>query len=124
MVLKSFFVSDVFAYTLLEYDVDVMLDADYWRGLGVNYLTMLVSYFWLALFALSYMRVYAERFAEGDAAPVLPGEVWQVMGKSMGVSLLWSVFYFLMVCFAGHLRCCSFCICPLFYCDCGQVIVQ
>ena len=131
MVLKSFFVSDVFAYTLLEYDVDVMLDADYWRGLGVNYLTMLVSYFWLALFALSYMRVYAERFAEGDAAPVLPGEVWQVMGKSMGVSLLWSVFYFLMVCFlfpdgvlryvafldTGHLRCCSFCICPLFYCD-------
>ena len=53
MVLKSFFVSDVFAYTLLEYDVDVMLDADYWRGLGVNYLTMLVSYFWLALFFLA-----------------------------------------------------------------------
>lgn len=99
MVLRSFFISDIFAYTSLIDEGDVLWDAGYWRGMGVNYLTMVVAYFWIALFALSYMRIYAERFAEGDAAPVLPGEVWQVMGKSMGVSLLWLVFYFLMVCF-------------------------
>ena len=45
------------------------------------------------------MVIYQHKVAAADEARITPGEVWQVMWRNLGKSLLWAVIYLLMVVF-------------------------
>ena len=62
-------------------------------------LSTMVIYFWMALIGIAYIRVYQDKVAAADEARITPGEVWQVMWRNLGKSLLWAVIYLLMVVF-------------------------
>ena len=62
-------------------------------------LSTMVIYFWMALIGIAYIRVYQDKVAAADEARITPGEVWQVMWRNLGKSLLWAVIYLLMVFF-------------------------
>ena len=68
------------------------------NSLLTNLLTMVI-YFWMSLIGIAYIRVYQDKVAAADEARITPGEVWQVMWRNLGKSLLWAVIYLLMVVF-------------------------
>lgn len=63
-----------------------------------SYLVAFVGFWWLALFVLSYVRVYMERREAGAEGKILPAEVWRVMCGRMGWMFVWGVLYLLIIC--------------------------
>lgn len=76
------------------------------NSLLTNLLTMVI-YFWMSLIGIAYIRVYQDKVAAADEARITPGEVWQVMWRNLGKSLLWAVIYLLMVVFGMITLYCS-----------------
>lgn len=63
-----------------------------------SYLSTMIVYFWVGLFAISYIRVYLDKFNDPEESLITPGEVWQVMVRNMGKMVLWGFLYMLIVC--------------------------
>lgn len=53
---------------------------------------------WVQLFSISYLRVYWDHYRAGIEERITVGEVFKVMMKKLGIYLVWSVFYGLIVC--------------------------
>ena len=52
---------------------------------------------WVQLFAISYLRVYWDHYREGIEERITIAEVFRVMLKKLGVYIVWSLFYGLIV---------------------------
>lgn len=60
-------------------------------------LCTLVIYFWMSLMGISYIRVYQDKANDSSGERITPEEVWQVMWRNLGKSVLWVIVYLLMV---------------------------
>ena len=52
---------------------------------------------WVQLFSISYLRVYWDHYREGIEERITIAEVFRVMLKKLGVYIVWSLFYGLIV---------------------------
>lgn len=63
----------------------------------LSYLSTMVMYFWIGLYAISYIRVYQDKYVVQDESVITAGEVWRVLMRNFGKILLWGFLYVLMV---------------------------
>lgn len=67
-------------------------------GMGGGFiLTNAVFFYWVMMISISYLSVYDDNCKKSDQPSVTCREVWRVMWPSIGKTLVWIVFYILLV---------------------------
>ncbi len=73
------------------------VDGFVWGMGGSLVLTNAVFFYWVMMICISYLSVYDTNYKKPDQPSVTCREVWRVMWPAIGKTLLWIIFYVLLV---------------------------
>lgn len=86
VILVDFFVKGFFMQSLLELEESrdswSVLRNAMWTGVSSG-----IIYTWMGIMVVSYLKVYYDKYRQGDENRITPKEVWQVMLARLGSSL-------------------------------------
>lgn len=92
-LLKGFFLRDLLAMSESN-DPVMLLKNILITGMGAG-----IVYMWIQIVVISYLRMYYDKFRNGDLSRITPGEVWNVVWKYLGRAILVSIAYGFIVVF-------------------------
>ena len=84
-LVKGFFLRDLLAINETN-DLFLVLKSSLITGLGAG-----VIYMWTQIVVIAYLRVYYDKYRNGDLNRITSGEVWQVVWKYLGSSIVVSI---------------------------------
>ena len=92
-LIKGFMLRDLLSFSAADDPVLIIKNASLaYTGAGIIYM-------WTQIVVISYLRVYYEKYRQGDISRITPGEVWGVVWKFLGSSILASIAFGFIVLF-------------------------
>lgn len=99
LIVVGLFLQGAFLRDILRgIDGNAFADSDSgWITLLVNYLLNVITLVWLQLFALSYLRLYSDKYSRQEEMKIPWGELLKTMGRYSGSFCVLGIVYLLFV---------------------------